>query len=105
MYTCLPEGITELPENSGGEFAHFKELNHLLAAGSGMEIGNPFDVRKLMSDSWQEINDLKKTAVFHGWVTYKHVFSAMEDCKSEFCYVYTPSAQRLSSVGRHTRYK
>jgi len=48
------------------------------------------------------IERFDKTAVIHGEVKYRHMFST-DDCYADFCYSYTVSEHRLSSVGRHTK--
>jgi len=102
-YTCLAEGVTDLPKGAAGNYVQVREFNHFLAGAAALQIEDTFDVFALIRDSLDEIDSFKKTAVFHGWVKYRHMFSAADDCYSDFCYVYTASQQRLSSVGRHTK--
>lgn len=104
-YACLPEGITDLPQDGGAEFAEVREFHHLLGAeGNSVEIDDPvIDTRLHMNDSWDAIRRLEKTAVVHGSVRYRHIFSTKDDSYAEFCYAYTVSLNRLRSVGRHTR--
>ena len=104
-YACLPKGVTDLPKDGGAEFAEIREFRHLLAAeGNSVEIDDPvIDTRLHMNDSWDEIRRLEKTAVVHGSVRYRHMFSARDDSYADFCYVYAVSLNRLKSVGTHTR--
>jgi hypothetical protein len=102
-YSCLGEGVTDLPENAGGNQASYRSFEHLLEGnGQAIEIGETIDVGQYMGDDTDAIKRLEKTEVFHGEVKYRHIFST-DDCYAEFCYVYTVSEQRLSSVGRHTK--
>jgi hypothetical protein len=104
-YSCLGEGVTDLPENAGGNQASTRPFEHLLAGnGEGVEIGEPIvDVGKYIEHDFDAIKSLKKTAVIHGSVKYRHMFSSVDDCYADFCYSYTVSQERLSSVGRHTK--
>ena len=104
-YTCLAEGVTDLPENAGGNQASARPFEHLLAGnGEAVEIGEPIvDVGKYIEHDFDAIKSLKKTAVIHGSVRYRHMFSSECDCYADFCYSYTVSQERLSSVGRHTK--
>jgi hypothetical protein len=104
-YACLPKGITDLPKDGGAEYAEIREFHHLLGAeGSSVEIDDPvIDTRLRMKDSWDAIRRLEKTAVIHGSVRYRHMFSAKDDSYADFCYVYTVSLNRLRTVGPHTR--
>jgi hypothetical protein len=101
-YSCLGKGVTDLPENAGGNQVSSRPFEHLLSSGSAVEIGEPIDVGQYMQEDVDSIQQLEKTAVIHGSVKYRHIFSA-DDNYAEFCYVYTVSEERLSSVGRHTR--
>lgn len=107
VYSCLGEGVTELPESGGGEKVMRSYLpfeRWLGGDGQGIEIEEPIvDLDFYMSDDIAAIRELKKTAVIHGWVKYRHMFSTTEAWYSDFCYVYTVSQQRLTSVGRHTK--
>jgi len=104
-YSCLGEGVTDLPENAGGNQASTRPFEHLLAGnGEAVEIGEPIvDVGKYIEHDFDAIKSLKKTAVIHGSVKYRHMFSSVDDCYADFCYSYTVSQERLSSVGRHTK--
>lgn len=102
-YSCLPEGVTNLPPGHVGDVAGITEYNRFLADGNPIEVLPPFNIANFMMYSMSEINERKKTAVFHGWVKYRHMFSS-EDCISEYCYAYNPSLKRLTMVGRHTKY-
>ena len=103
-YSCLGEGVRDLPENAGGKQASSRPFEHLLGGnGEAVEIGEPIvDVGQYMGDDVEAIKRLEKTAVIHGEVKYRHMFST-DDCYADFCYVYTVSEERLSSVGRHTK--
>jgi len=103
-YSCLGEGVRDLPENDGGTQASYRPFEHLLGGdGQTIEIGEPIvDVGQYMREDVSAIKRLEKTAVIHGSVKYHHMFST-DDCYADFCYVYTVSEERLSSVGRHTK--
>jgi len=104
VYSCLPEGFKDIPPHSDGDISQTGVFNHLLPNGSGpIEILPPFDIGTYMTDSRTEIEDLKKTAVFHGWVKYRHMFST-DECQSDYCYVYRPSLKKSMAVGRRTKY-
>lgn len=103
-YTCLPEGVADLDPKIMPDYSAVHEFVHLLPGNTGIEILARFDIFSLIEKSWKEIQNLKKTAVFHGSVKYKNIFGLPTECSSEFCYVYTVSLERLSNVGRHTRY-
>jgi hypothetical protein len=86
-----------LPEESPGDKAEVHEFDHLLAAGQSIEISEPFiDVFDYIRDSTTAIYELKSTAVFHGWVSYQHVFSGSEVLKEPYCYVFTPQRHGLT---------
>jgi hypothetical protein len=103
-YSCLGEGAMDLPENAGGNQASHRPFEHLLGGnGQAVEIEEQVDVGKYMDHNFDAIKRLEKTAVIHGSVKYRHLFSTTDDCYADFCYVYTVSEERLSSVGRHTR--
>jgi len=104
-YSCLEEGVTDLPENAGGNQASILPFEHLLAGnGEAVEIGEPIvDVGKYIEHDFNAIKSLKKTGVIHGSVKYRHLFSSEYDCYADFCYSYTVSEERLTSVGRHTK--
>lgn len=103
-YSCLGEGVRDLPDNAGGTQASSRPFEHLLGgSGQAIEIGEPIvDVGQYMRDDVDAIQRLEKTAVIHASVKYRHMFST-DDCYADFCYVYTVSEERLSSVGRHTK--
>ena len=106
VYTCLGEGVTELPECGSGEttLTSYRSFEHLLTGdGQGIEVEEIVDVGMYMRDDFDAIKNLKKTAVIHGSVKYRHMFSTSDDCYSDFCYVYTVSEERLTVVGPHTR--
>jgi len=100
-YSCVPEGVTELPSSSPVA-SYLRDFEHLLANSDPIEILAPFNPGDYMKDSWLDIKALKKTAVFHGWVKYRHMLTD-EDCWWDYCYVYTPSLGRLTAVGRYTK--
>lgn len=93
-----------MPDNAGGKQSSVRPFEHLLAGGGqAVEIGEPIvDVGQYMGDDVDAIKRLEKTAVIHGEVKYRHMFST-DDCYADFCYAYTVSEERLSSVGRHTK--
>jgi uncharacterized repeat protein (TIGR01451 family) len=103
-YTLLPAGVTDLPPNAAGNSTSYRAVNQFIAAGGSAEILEPvIDVGIYTKGHWLPIRALEETAVFHGWVKYRHMFSAKED-QADFCYVYTVSVNRLSSVDGHTKY-
>lgn len=104
-FTCLPEGVTDLPKNGGAQFAEIREFHHLLGAeGNSVEIDDPVvDAKQRMNDSWDAIRSQEKTAVVYGAVRYRHIFSTKEDSYADFCYAYAVSLNRLRSVGQHSR--
>src|SRR5579864_1978193 len=102
--TLLAEGVRDLSPNAAGDTWQSHKINQFIAGGESAEITEPvLAVDAFISAEWLAIRELKKTAVFHGWVTYRHMFSREED-RAEFCYVYTPKLNHLSSVPRHTKY-
>jgi hypothetical protein len=106
VYTCLGEGVTDLPEKGGGEkvLKSYRPFEHLLAGdGEAIEISEPIDMGRYMEDDMDAIKGLKKTAVIHGWIKYRHMLSTTDDCYADFCYVYTVSEKKLTTVGRHTK--
>lgn len=101
-YTCLVEGITDVSEYDG-DLVGRTEVNRFIAAGGNAKIGEPFHIMEYMWDDLREINSSAKTAVFHGWVHYRHMFSTELECYADFCYSFKASEQRLISISRHTR--
>jgi hypothetical protein len=102
--TLLGEGVTDLPPNAAGDESQSHLVNQFMAGGESAEIAEPLlDVGEFISPEWLAIRGSKKTAVFHGWVTYRHMFSPEED-RAEFCYVYHVKNNGLSSVAQHTKY-
>jgi hypothetical protein len=53
-------------------------------------------------DTWEAISKFEKTAVFSGWVKYRHMFSDTDDFYAPFCYAYTASQEKLTRVGRYS---
>jgi hypothetical protein len=104
-YSCLGEGIRDLPEDAGGIQASYRSFEQLLGAnGQAVEIREPIvDVGLYISDDVDAVKRMEKTAVIHGSIKYRHMFSSTDDCYADFCYVYTVDEERLSSVGRHTK--
>lgn len=103
-YSCLLEGVTDLPKGHSGDVVEKRGFDHLLTGPGSVEITDPIiDVDQFRRDSIRQIGDSQKiedarwTLVFHGWVEYLHVFSE-EAVRVPFCYVYTPSLKRLSRV-------
>jgi hypothetical protein len=102
-YTLLPEGVRDLPPDARGD-STYRGVNKFVAAGESGEIFEPIiDVGTYTTGHWLPIRALEETAVFHGWVKYRHMFSTEED-QADFCYVYTVSLNRLSAVGKYTKY-
>lgn len=104
-YSCLGEGVKDLPENAGGNQTSHRPFEHLLGGnGQAVEIEEPIvDVGEYIDHDLDAIKRFEKTAVIHGSVKYRHMFSSLDDCYADFCYSYTASQERLSSVGRHTK--
>jgi hypothetical protein len=103
-YTLLSKGVTDLPDGGGGNYSARRGINRFVAAGESEEILEPvIDVGVYTTGHWLAIRALEETAVFHGWVRYRHMFSTKED-QADFCYVYSVSLNKLSAVIKHTRY-
>jgi hypothetical protein len=102
-YSCLGKGVTDLPENAGGNETSFRSFEHLLGSGESVEIAEIIDLHQYMGDDRGDIDKFEKTAVIHGEVKYHHIFSSADDWLAEFCYSYTASEQRLTKVGRRTK--
>ena len=87
-YTCLEAGVTDLPENAGGNQSSHRAFEQFLAAGTAVEIADPVvDVGVYMRGDEDAIEELRKTAVVHGEVKYRHMFSTTDDCYVKFCYL------------------
>jgi hypothetical protein len=100
-YSCLPEGVTELPENAIGDPVEEMRFDRLLAAGDALEISEPIvKVQDYFKDDLTAIYDFKRTAVFYGWVEYQHVFSESDVLKEPFVYSFSPTNLRLNRVAR-----
>jgi hypothetical protein len=103
FYTCLDEGVRDLSPESPVDYAASREFIRLLDTRESIEIDEPkINVHEFVNRYSGSIRKLEKTAVIHGWVKYRHMFSREKTCYADFCYVYTVSRNRLSSVGRHT---
>ncbi len=103
-YTCLLEGVTDISPDTSDDLVERSEFDYLLAGGQTIEMLAPVDILEKMASSWTEIRERKKTAIFRGWVKYRHIFSETEECQSDYCYDFSVDSERLSSVGRHTHY-
>ena len=102
-YSCLGKGVTDLPENAGGSESSIRPFEYLLGGGEAIEIGEPIiDVGQYIGDDIDAVKEFEKTAVIHGEVKYRHIFSA-DDWYAEFCYSFTASEERLTRVGRRTK--
>lgn len=105
-YSCLLEGVTDLPEGASGDIVKFHPFDHLLAASASEEVLEPIlDVNWYIGSSnsievIRAIKELKRTAVFHGWVRYQHVFSGNDVVEEPFCYCYSHQNMRLNRVVR-----
>jgi len=105
-YSCLLEDVTDLPEGTSGDLVEAHAFDHLLAASASTEVLEPIiDVNWYINSSdsievIKAIKDLKRTAVFHGWVRYQHVFSNTDVIEEPFCYSYSPQNMRLNKVVR-----
>lgn len=107
-YTCLPQqSVSELPANTQGQLIHMYPFNHFLAGKEAIEIFDPsIDVHASITqsaESFGRIQDHRATAIFYGWVQYRHMFSDKESCFADFCYVYTPELKRLTSAGPYPK--
>jgi hypothetical protein len=83
-------------------------FDHVLPAGKSVIVDDySLDVYYYIKDYEAEIDKLEKTAVFHGYVTYQHVFSEGETEDAPFLYSYTPLnpglAKAISARMRATR--
>ena len=105
-YSCLLEGVRDLPEGSSGDLVEFHSFDHLLTASGATEVLEPIiDVDWYLNSSnsievIRAIREFKYTAVFHGWVGYQHVFSSSDVIEEPFCYSYSPQNKRLNRVVR-----
>ncbi len=105
-YSCLSEGVTDLPKGTCGDIVEVHPFDHLLAASGSTEILEPIiDVDWYINSSnsieiIRAIRETKNTAVFHGWVRYQHVFSGNDVIEEPFCYSYSPQNMRLNRVVR-----
>ena len=102
-YNCLKQGETDLPINAEGNHVSIRSFEHLLGDGNAIETGESVDVGFYIQEEADAIKALDKTAVIHGTIKYRHMFSTTDDCYADFCYSYKPSEQRLVSVGRYTK--
>lgn len=106
VYTCLGKSVTDLPESGAGEkaFKSYHAFEHLLGGdGQSVEITEAIDMGMYMKDDLDAIKKFEKTAVIHGWIKYRHMFSTTDDCYADFCYSYKASEEKLVTVGRHTK--
>jgi hypothetical protein len=105
-YSCLLEGVTDLPEGTSGDIVEAHPFDQLLAAAGAIEVLEPIiDVDWYLNsnnsiETIRAIRELKNTAVFHGWVRYQHVFSSNDVIEEPFCYFYGPQNMRLNRVVR-----
>jgi hypothetical protein len=103
-YTALPEGVTDLKPNKEGDTSQTSEFIHFLPNGSDpMDILPALKVGIYMRRYETEIAEFKITAVFYGWVKYRHMFST-DECRSDYCFTYRPSQKTFWRVGRDTKY-
>jgi hypothetical protein len=102
-YSCLKQGETDLPINAEGNHVSIRSFEHLLGNGNAIETGESVDMGFYIQEEADAIKALDKTAVIHGTIKYRHMFSTTDDCYADFCYSYKPSEQRLISVGRYTK--
>jgi hypothetical protein len=103
-YTLLPAGETDLPLNAGGDLSERREPNQFIAAGESTEMPEPvIKVSEYTKGHLLKLLAEEETAVFHGWVAYKHMFSQIED-RADFCYVLSARFRRLASDARHTKH-
>jgi len=105
----VPKDLSETSDDEGnvpGDLVEAHAFDHLLAASASTEVLEPIiDVNWYINSSdsievIKAIKDLKRTAVFHGWVRYQHVFSSTDVIEEPFCYSYSPQNMRLNKVVR-----
>jgi hypothetical protein len=103
-YSCVEEGVTGFPEIGAEDTTEEGEFTAFVVNNDAVEI-TPLRIDSYMKskDDWELIGDLKKTAVFHGWVTYRSVLSK-DELRSEFRYVYSPELNALVSRGKYNKY-
>jgi hypothetical protein len=101
-YSCLPKGAPFLYQGSTKSEGSYRPFDQLLGGGGEfVDVEEPLvDLEEYMKSDIEAIRTLEKTAVLHGAVRYRHMFSTNEDCISEYCYVFTVSTERLSKVAR-----
>ncbi len=108
LYSVVPEN--HLPENSEEKLIASGDFDYMLTDGS-VEITDPIvDVGATMQDSRAKIDIFERAAVFHGKVTYQHMFSARrmfggkEQCRADCYYAFAVNANRLVKVAKYSRY-
>jgi hypothetical protein len=97
-YSCLGSGVTKLTGVAVESQVGQRPFDHVLGAGDFISAPELIHVDKYIESAREEINQLKFTAVFHGWVKYLHVFSSTQIEFAQFQYVYKPSLFRLEKV-------
>ena len=101
-YSCLPPGVKELP-STPHKYIVAEDCNAFLVDDEPIEICSSLIPSGYMLPDLSEINDFRKTAVFHGKVRYRHMFSA-EECTTEYGYEWTVAKQWLTQVNRYSNY-
>lgn len=103
-YTCLPGLVFELPPQQKGQLGKTHEFAYVIAAAEGAEMHDTvIDLGEYMREFLDDIISGSKTAIFHGWVQYRHIFSAADDSYADFCYIYTPKLLRLRSASQYPK--
>ena len=97
-YTCLGEGVVTASGEAIAKQESARLFDRLIGATDSIEAPETVDVNGYMLKYIEGINQLKNTALFHGWVEYQHVFSESEVVRVRFCYVYRPSISGLERV-------
>ena len=67
--------MTDLPEDAAGNQVSFRSFARLLGDGKGIETGESVDIGSYIGDEAIAVKALEKTAVIHGTVKYRTMFS------------------------------
>ncbi len=99
-YSCLGMGVNNLPNEPFINSATARAYDYLLGAGGSVELTELIlDVGWYMEGSIDDINKKKRTAIFHGWVKYKNVFSDQPE-NAKFASIYNESRWSLDKIGQ-----
>lgn len=92
-HSCLGKGVTDLPQNAGGDQTSFRSFEHMLASGESIEMDEIVDLHNYIQRDLADIDKFEKTAVIHGEIKYHHMFSSTEEWFASFA----TAIQRVSS--------